>query len=186
VESARAGRPKQRKLEAEILTSAGWVRATLVRPELQSLTDYLQTAGPFVKLTDATLPGGEQQVEFLALQRAAVHLVAPVAADAVETEGSGGITSPWRIACIFERGILHGRLDFLVNLRLSDYLRQQTGFIIVRDAAWKPAGAGDAAPSSSPWPVVIVNAARVLGVVEGENPPDAGHPGRLPPSEWED
>jgi hypothetical protein len=32
---------------------------------------------------------------------------------------------------------------------------------------------------------VVVNPLRVLGVVESGAQPDGGHPGRLPPSEWE-
>lgn len=186
--SARSGRPKQRAVAAEILLSTRWISGTLPVPELQSLTDYLNTSGAFVKLTDATVPGLEGAPEFLALQRSAISLVAPTALEErVETEGGAGITSPWRIACLFDQGILYGRLDFLVNLRLSDYLRQQAGFLVVRDGVWAAAGSGAAPhPSANRWPVVLVNPARALGIVEGDNPPGSGHPGRLAATEWGD
>jgi hypothetical protein len=185
--SARSGRPKQRAVAAEILLSTRWIAGTLPVPETQSLTDFLNTSGAFVKLTDASVPGLERAAEFLALQRSAVSLVAPtVPEERVETEGGAGITSPWRIACVFEQGILYGRLDFLVNLRLSDYLRQQAGFLVVRDGVWASAAGAEGAPmpSGGHWPVVLVNPARALGVVEGDNPPGAGHPGRLAATEW--
>ena len=185
--SARGARPKQRAVAAEILLSTRWISGTLLVPELQSLTDYLNTAGTFVKLVDTSVPGLERPAEFLAVQRASVGLVAPSAPeDLVETEGGAGITSPWRIACFFEQGILYGRLDFLVNLRLSDYLRQQTGFLVVRDGVWAAADSAIDASPTGRWPVVLVNPARVLGIVEGDNPPGAGHPGRMPATEWGD
>lgn len=190
--SARSARPKQRTVAAEILVATRWVSGTLPVPELQSLTDYLNTAGAFVKLTDATVPGLERPTDFFAVQRSAIDLVAPASEDdRIETDGGAGITSPWRIACLFELGILYGRLDFLVNLRLSDYLRQQVGFLVVRDGVWAPTvdAPGAALPSaglprSTRWPVVLVNPARVLGIVEGDNPPGSGHPGRLAVTEW--
>jgi len=187
--SARSARPKQRAVAADILLSTRWIAGALPVPELQSLTDYLNTSGAFVKLTDASVPSLERSPEFLAVQRSAIGLVAPVVQDdRIETEGGAGITSPWRIACLFEHGILYGRLDFLVNLRLSDYLRQQAGFLVVRDGVWAdggPAGGTAAgAPRASQWPIVLVNPTRVLGIVEGDNPPGSGHPGRLAATEW--
>jgi hypothetical protein len=175
---------------AEILLSTRWIVGTLPVPESQSLTDYLTTAGAFVKLTDAVVPGLDRPTEFLAVQRSAIGLLAPVDRDErIETEGGAGITSPWRIVCLFEHGVLHGRLDFLVNLRLSDYLRQQAGFLVVRDGVWVDAGSAarppsTGAPRATQWPVVLVNPALVLGIVEGDNPPEAGHPGRLAATEW--
>ena len=187
--SARSARPKQRAVAAEILLSTRWIAGTLPVPELQSLTDYLNTAGGFVKLTDAVVPGLDHPTDFLAVQRSAIGLLAPAdQEERIETEGGAGITSPWRITCLFEHGILHGRLDFLVNLRLSDYLRQQAGFLVVRDGVWVDAvGAVSpsvGAPRATQWPVVLVNPARVLGIVEGDNPLGAGHPGRLVATEW--
>jgi len=163
--------------------------ANLIIPEFQSIADYLNTAGAFIKLTDAKARGLEPAAEFVAVQRAAISLIAPAAADdRVETEGGGGITSPWRIACLFDHGVLHGQLDFLVNMRLSDYLRQQTGFLVVREATWTPSEMAPAGASPAPagqWPVALVNPARVLAIVEGQNPAGAGHPGRLAPTEWD-
>jgi hypothetical protein len=175
--TGRSGPPAFRRSEVEVLVPGGWVRGTLSIPSSQSLTDFLNSAGTFLKLADCRLPGETHPVGFFALQRDAIRFLAPVASpDQIETEGTGGITSPWRISCLFDQGRLDGRLDFLVNLRLSDYLRQQAGYLVIRDAVWKP---GQAREDGRRWPVVVVNPGLLLGIVEGEEQPKGAHPGRL-------
>lgn len=175
-------RPRQRRIWADVLVAAGWVEGTFLVPETQSLLDYLSHGGAFLKMTDARVPGPDRTAEFFALQRAAVTLIAPkVDASPVETEGAGGITSPWSISCLFDLGSLDGRLDFLTNMRLSDYLRQETGFIVVRDAVWTPSAPGADGPEIQAWPCVVVNVARLVGISETEAQPTPGHPRRLPP-----
>ena len=176
----RSGLPPLRRIAVEILVPGGWVQGTISTPAAQSLTDFLNGAGTFLKLADCRLPGETSSVGFFALHREAVRLVAPGAAEQVEPEGAGGITSPWRISCLFDQGILDGRLDFLVNLRLSDYLRQQAGYLVVRDGVWRARGE----EMGRQWPVVIVNPGQLLGIVESEHQPKAGHPGRLESTEW--
>jgi hypothetical protein len=179
---ARAGAAALRRTEVEILVPGGWVQGTLAVPAAQTLTDFLRAAGAFLKLADCRLPGTPGPVGFLALQRESIRLLAPAAPpDEVETGGAGGITSPWRISCLFDQGVLEGRLDFLVNLRLSDYLRQQAGYLVVRDGEWRPIDDRD---GRRRWPVVVVNPGQVLGIVESEQQPGSGHPGRLESTEW--
>ena len=76
--------------------------------------------------------------------------------------------------------MLDGRLDFLVNLRLSDYLRQQAGYLVVRDGEWRSREGA----SGRRWPIVVVNPGQVLGIVESEQQQPGTHPGRLNPAEW--
>lgn len=183
--SMKTYRPAQREVPAEILMPAGWVGGILMVPESQSLMDFLAQAGAFLKLVNALLPGHAQPSPFFALQRDAVSLIAPKAEPSrVEAEGSAGITSPWSIACLFEHGTLHGRLDFLTNQRLSDYLRTQTGFLVVRDAVWMPPMAGAEAPGDRRWATVIVNVARLHGISEASVQTSRGHPGKLAGEEW--
>ena len=183
VHATRSGLPTLRRTEVGVLVPGGWVHGTLSIPSAQSLTDFLNAAGTFLKLADCRLPGEARQVGFFALQRDAIMLLAPAAsADQIETEGLGGITSPWRISCLFDQGILDGRLDFLVNLRLSDYLRQQAGYLVVRDGVWRPREGGPG--EGQQWPIVVVNPGQVLGIVESDQQPKGGHPGRLEGVEW--
>ncbi len=175
-----------RRVEAEVLLPAGWLDGTFVVPETQSLQDFLDHSGAFLKLTDVRVPGHDELVPFFAVQRGAVELIAPKAVDdRVETTGSAGHTAPWSISCLFHRGAVHGSLDFLMNLRLSDYLRQQTGFLLLRDAAWAPVdtGRGDVPRR---WPITFVNVPQVNGISEAVDQRGRGHPGKLAaPSEFE-
>ncbi|HET8623790.1 MAG TPA: hypothetical protein VFM14_09535 [Gemmatimonadales bacterium] len=174
-----------RRVEADVLLPAGWLMGTFVVPETQSLQDFLEHAGAFLKLTDARVPGHVEIVPFFAVQRGAVELIAPRQPDdRIETPGSAGHTAPWSISCLFHRGAVHGSLDFLMNLRLSDYLRQQTGFLLLRDASWVSVDTGrDDAPRQ--WPMAFVNVPQVNGISEAVDQRGRGHPGKLAPSEFE-
>jgi hypothetical protein len=174
-----------RRVEADVLLPAGWLEGTFVVPETQSLQDFLEHAGAFLKLTDARVPGHGEVVPFFAVQRGAVELIAPkIADDRIETVGSAGHTAPWSISCLFHRGAVHGSLDFLMNLRLSDYLRQQTGFLLLREASWVPVDQGrdDVARR---WSMAFVNVPQVNGISEAVDQRGRGHPSKLAPSEFE-
>ena len=174
-----------RRVEADVLLPAGWLAGTFVVPETQSLQDFLEHSGAFLKLTDARVPGHDETVPFFAVQRGAVELIAPkVADDRIETAGSAGHTAPWSISCLFHRGAVHGSLDFLMNLRLSDYLRQQTGFLLLRDASWAPVDPGRDEVARG-WPIAFVNVPQVNGISEAVDQRGRGHPGKLAPSEFE-
>ncbi len=175
-----------RRVEAEVLLPAGWLDGTFVVPETQSLQDFLEHSGTFLKLTDARVPGHNEIVPFFAVQRGAVELIAPKTEDArIETEGGAGHTAPWSISCLFHRGAVHGNLDFLMNLRLSDYLRQQTGFLLLREANWVPLNDSQA-DQPRRWTIAFVNVPQVNGISEAVDQRGRGHPGKLTaPSEFE-
>jgi len=178
------GQARYRQAPAEILLPAGWVTGTFVVPEAQSFTDFLAHSGAFLKLVDAFVPGHPDVVPFFAVQRGAVQVIVPSAGDdRVETPGAMGITAPWSISCLFERGAVHGSLDFLMNQRLSDFLKQQTGFLVMRDATWTPIGAG--AEPARAWSLVLVNTQRLNGISEAVDQRGRGHPGKLPPNEFD-
>jgi hypothetical protein len=175
-----------RRVEVEVLLPAGWLDGTFVVPETQSLQDFLEHSGAFLKLVDAQVPGHSEIVPFFAVQRGAVELIAPKTHDAqIETAGSAGHTAPWSISCLFHRGAVHGSLDFLMNLRLSDYLRQQTGFLLVREASWVPLD-DTVADRPRRWTTTFVNVPQVNGISEAVDQRGRGHPGKLTaPSEFE-
>jgi hypothetical protein len=181
---AKIEQARFRRVEADVLLPAGWLDGTFMVPETQSLQDFLEHSGTFLKLVDVSVPGHDEVVPFFAVQRGAVELIAPkLADDRVDTAGSSGHTAPWSISCLFHRGAVHGSLDFLMNLRLSDFLRQQTGFLLLREANWVPLDGGDPARR---WATAFVNVPQVNGISEAVDQRGRGHPGKLPPpSEFE-
>lgn len=178
-------RPRRREVRADVLTSIGWVRGTFSLPHLQSLVDHLNSTGPFLKLTDVELPHRDGIAHFWALQRTSVVLIAPTSGDdGVETGGSEGITAPLWVSCFCPAGSLEGRLDFTINLRLSDYLRQPVDFLVLRDAAWRPYRTyGDSTSAPRHFACAVLSTRSLIAIEEAQAQPDAGHPGKLVESE---
>ena len=62
-----------------------------------------------------------------------------------------------------------------MNQRLSDFLKQQTGFLVIRDASWTPIGGGD--EPGRTWPLVLVKSPQLNGISEAVDQRGRGHPG---------
>jgi hypothetical protein len=163
--------PRLRKVVANILTDAGWLHGTFHVPERQTLMDYFGTGVPLLKTTRVRYPGVQELVPFIALRRDAITLLDPtIDDDMVESAGIGGRTTPHRVSAYLMGGLLHGNLDVLVNVRLSDFLRQQTGLLVLRDCALAPYGEPPDGPKARRMKVVLLNMARALGMGEQEKP----------------
>lgn len=167
IDVAKAYRPATRQVDAELLTSVGWIGGSIVLPQLQSLTDHLSKAGPIVKLTNVLLPGRTEAVPFFALRSSAVAMVVPSSDERALAETIG--TDHVRLAVLFlmEHGVLRGDLVLPARLRLSDFLRQQTGFFAVHDARWaRYVAPGQPNPQPREFRCVLVHAPAVIGAEE--------------------
>jgi hypothetical protein len=170
--------PPLRTVAAACLTSAGWIRGTFHLPLQQSVSDFLQNSGTFLAMTDVQLPRESERRPFFALDRDEIRLVAPNPSDAqIETITGRGFTSPWSVSCLLPEGLLTGQIDFLTNQRLSDHLRVARGYLVVREAEWRPATEATTA-DDKPVPVMLVNVARLVGIAEATAQRGHGHPGR--------
>lgn len=160
-------KPEQRKVTVSLLTDVGWANGTLHLPPMQTLLDFLNGSGPIVKATRVRLPTRPDTISFTGFRREAVHLVAPSMDEMIEPPGAVGQTTPREITCVLPGGELQGRLDVLVNLRVSDFLRQQTSLAVVRRCVWRPHGATEPAQERK-LAVAVLNLARVVGVLQHE------------------
>jgi hypothetical protein len=163
--------PRLRKVVAGILMDIGWLHGTFHVPERQTLMDYFATGVPLLKTTRVRFPGINDLVPFIALRREAITLIDPtIDDDMVESAGSGGRTTPHRVICYLTTGLLHGTLEVLVNVRLSDFLRQQTGLLVLRDCVVVPYGEPVEGPKARRLRVTLLNLGRALGVGEPDKP----------------
>jgi hypothetical protein len=163
--------PRLRKVVAGILMDIGWLHGTFHVPERQTLIDYFATGVPLLKTTRVRFPGINDLVPFIALRREAITLIDPtIDDDMVESAGSGGRTTPHRVSCYLTTGLLHGSLEVLVNVRLSDFLRQQTGMLVIRDCLVVPYGEPVESPKARRMRVTLLNMGRALGVGEPDKP----------------
>jgi hypothetical protein len=160
------GQPEQRKAAVSLLTDLGWATGTLHLPSLQTLLDYINATGPVLKCTRVRLPGRPDVLNFVGFRRESVLVVAPSVDELVEPPGAIGRTTPRDVTCILPGGMLEGKLDVLVNLRVSDFLRQQTSLAVLRRCVFRATGAE---PSQERrLAVAVVNLARAIGVAQLE------------------
>ena len=159
--------PQLRKVVANILTDAVWVHGTFHVPERQALMDYFSGGVQLLKTTRVRFPGEKELIPFLAFRRDALTLIEPSTDnDMVEAPGSIGRTTPHRVSAFLLVGQLHGTLEVLVNVRVSDFLRQQTNLLVLRSCVLLPYGEEPGSPKARRMRVVILNVAKLLGVAE--------------------
>lgn len=159
-------KPEQRRVTASFLTDLGWSSVTLHLPPMQTLLDYLNSSGPIIKCTRVRLPTRPDAVNFIGFRRESVHLAAPTIDELVDPQGALGQTTQRDVTCILSSGELQGKIDVLVNLRVSDYLRQQTSLVVLRRCVFRPHGAVEG--QERRLAVAIVNTARMVGIAQLE------------------
>jgi hypothetical protein len=155
-----------RLVPVRILTPLGWVPCAFTIPRLTTFSDWLDHQGPFLRPSSARIPGGDGHVTSFVLQRDAAMLVVPDdPADAVRGEIVGAERVEHEVAFMLEVGVIRGRLETLAHVSLGDWLMHHPGFVLLKEVTVSLAGA----PRSSGiqrHPGVLVNAARVIGVIE--------------------
>lgn len=162
--------PPLRLSSVNVLTDLGWCAGTFHVPGRQSLVDFLAPGNHIVKLTRVRIPNETERVPFIGFRRDAIIVVEPTQADElVDTAGSIGRTTAHRVACLLGDGMLHGTLDVLVNVRVSDFLRQQPGLAVLRDCALVPYGQPPDSNQARRIRCALVNLSRVTGVAEWLN-----------------
>jgi hypothetical protein len=162
--------PQLRQSTANILTELGWFAGTFHVPLHQSLIDFLSGGGSVVKATRVRVPGEETRLPFLGIRRESIFLVEPTQGDElVETAGSIGRTTTRRVGCLLPEGMLTGALEVLVNMRVSDFLRQQPGLVALNDCRLAAYGQPADSAKARKLRVALVNLSRVAAVAEWEN-----------------
>jgi hypothetical protein len=162
--------PPLRVSSVNVLTDLGWWAGTFHVPGRQSLVDFLAPGNQVVKLTRVRIPNENERLPFVAVRRESILVVEPTQADElVDTAGSGGRTSSHRVGCLLPVGVLHGTLEVLVNVRVSDFLRQQPGLAVLHDCALVPYGQPPDSSQARKLKLALINLGRVPGVAEWVN-----------------
>lgn len=158
--------PVLRQVPAEILCTLGWVYGTLHMPAHQTLHEFLSLSGPSIKLTRVRIPREHEALNFLALRRQGISVIAPPMGEPTATTGPFGPTTTREIACLLSDEILRGSLQVPTGLRLSDYLRQEGPFLTLRRCLMAPYGATLQSPGAKTLDVALVNLEHLAGVSE--------------------
>jgi len=162
--------PPLRAASVNLLTDLGWCAGTFHVPTRQSLVDFLAPGNHIVKVTRVRIPNENDRLPFVAVRRDSIILVEPTQSDElVDTPGSGGRTSSHRVGCLLPVGLLHGTLEVLVNVRVSDFLRQQPSLAVLHDCSLVPYGQPPESNQARKLRLALVNLGRVTGVAEWVN-----------------
>ena len=76
---------------------------------------------------EVLLPCSSETYPFLALQQSATHLLAP--REALASEATYMNTTRRLVTCLLSMGSIRGYIDVLENVRVSDFLLRNHGFI---------------------------------------------------------
>jgi hypothetical protein len=162
--------PPLRLSSVNLLTDLGWWAGTFHVPGRQSLVDFLAPGGHIVKVTRVRVPNESERLPFIAVRRDSIIVVEPTQSDElVDTPGAGGRTSSRRVGCLLPLGMLHGTLEVLVNVRVSDFLRQQPGLAVLHDCVLVPYGQPPESNQARKLRTALVNLGRVTGIAEWVN-----------------
>jgi len=161
--------PQLRVSSDNLLTDLGWCSGTLHVPGRQSLVDFLAPGSHIVKVTRVRVPNETERLPFIGFRRDAIHVVEPTQSDELLEAGAVGRTSSHRVGGLLGEGILHGTLEVLVNVRVSDFLRQQPGLAVLRDCSLVPYGQPSDSNQARRMRSALVNLSRLSGVAEWVN-----------------
>lgn len=163
----RAVEAAHRLVYVEVMSTMGWLYGTLHVPADQPLVEFLAQSGPSFTLTNVRVPKEPDPVRFLALRRGAVTLVAPsVPSELVEPIHRDGSTHGRQITCFLQDGIVRGTVEVPTDLRLSDHLRREADFLVLRRSMLTSYGETLHSAATRTLSAAIINLARVAGVSE--------------------
>jgi hypothetical protein len=161
-------RPPQTAIPVIVFTPSGFIRGTLHLPAVKTLHSFLNGQDEILKLTEAVLPGSDQVHPFLALHKSAITLVVPQGD--LDTLRSGLSAMPREqrlVTCLLSLGSIRGHLDVPENLRTSDFLLRNTGFIEFHQCYVGSTSYFDPSEATGEaLPMVIVNSRNMVGVTE--------------------
>ena len=158
----------------QILTGMGWISGSVHLSQGQGLLPHLNADTALLSLTKVVLPERGTDVDFLALAKSTISLLVPV------VEAPLGEREPERpidhhVNCLLAAGRVSGLLRGPGATRLSDYLRDHRGFLVLRHATLYDLGEERA---ERRIPLIIVNDRALTAVTEwlAEGWSPGGHP----------
>jgi hypothetical protein len=168
--AASSYQPDIREIPAHCLVRGYWVCGGICLPARRALQDHLSQSEPFLRLRSARIAGTASELAFLALRRDCVSMIAPSEHAERLQRGGLGRQQEQRITCLLEAGVVTGTLELMANLRVSDHLMREPGFIVLRDCGLVWAARRAPAPFPSPAPILLVNTSHILGVTDHPSP----------------
>jgi len=160
-------KPRQRIVPAHVLTTAGWMTAEFNVLEKGYLLEQLDSVDEFFSVTNASMVGFDTATEFLALQRDAIEIIVPseepelLAAPMSDTKRD-------TVFVLFGGGVIRGDIEYRQNIRLSDFVKKQDGFILLRNCELQLGHLYAEHKEVKPAEAIIVNVNHIVGISVSE------------------
>ena len=157
---------KVRQVPARILTPAGWIVGKLHVANEWRMINYINNAPDFFTLEDVVVEGRPRVLPLFTLQRSAIEFIV------VETEEDRKSDMPQRerivhpIWCLLQNGLLHGKIEIIPGVRLSEFLSRSKNFLLLNEVHFILNSPRDERTIDHKEPVVLLNPAAVIGVTE--------------------
>ena len=142
--SSHAYRPQLRESVVHFHTSFGWIAGTVHVPVHHALlhfvnrqvdrTKYIDEGGHYLKVTQAQFHGQAKVVPFLALRRDSVNLILPSTTEENVAQAEPVNYTPHMATFLLPNVFVQGNLALPANIRMSDYLQANRGFLCIRQA----------------------------------------------------
>lgn len=116
--------PMQRSISLFILGPQGFISGMLHLPDLSGLHTFLNAPVEILELTDVVLPGSSQTFPFMAMQKAAMHLLDPM--ETLEFEVVYMNTTRRPVTWLLSFGCIRDYIEMLANVRILDFLIRTT------------------------------------------------------------
>ncbi|MBK8792783.1 MAG: hypothetical protein IPN59_06410 [Holophaga sp.] len=160
--------PPQTPFPAVVFTASGFIRGIFHPPAVKSLRNFLNSSDELLKLTQVVLPGSGQVHPFLALHKSAVLLVVPQGTSELPaSEGNQAPRERRLVTCLLSLGSIQGYLETPENIRTSDFLLHNPGFLELTECHIGPNPYLDPKEiSGDAIPMVLVNVRCLVGLAE--------------------
>jgi len=130
-----AYRPDQRTIQIRAVTTAGFIEGLLHVPKTALLLDHLNKGHEMLSLTDARVRDAPNRLPFLALRRSqCLAIIVPEDEDVSDAYSKKPNLVEHRVMCLAVDGSIGGRLSIVKDVRVSDFLQNQQGFIVLNRA----------------------------------------------------
>ena len=160
--------PPQNPFPVIVFTPSGFIRGVFHLPAVKNLRSFLNTGDEILKLTQAILPGSSQVHPFLALQKGAVLLVVPQGGpEPPRNDANQALRVQRLVTCLLSLGSIQGYLETPENIRTSDFLLRNPGFLELRECHIGPNPYLDPKKTAGEAiPLVLVNVRCLVGLAE--------------------
>jgi len=160
--------PPQTPFPAVVFTASGFIRGIFHPPAVKSLRNFLNRSDELLNPTQVVLPGRGTVHTFLAPHKSPPPPGAPQGTSTPPaSEGSQAPRERRLVTCLLSLGSIQGYLETPENIRTSDFLLHNPGFLELTECHIGPNPYLDPKEiSGDAIPMVLVNVRCLVGLAE--------------------